>query len=319
MSESQTTKHCALGVDLGGTKIAAGLCREGQIIRKTIVPTRPDLTPDDIIESMALACREVMSGWDGEPIRGVGVGAAGQIDAATGAVLYAPNLRWTDVPLGATLSKKLDLPVKVVNDVRAATMAEWKFGAGKGLENFVNIFLGTGIGSGFVLNGRLLEGVTNSAGEIGHICMDPEGPVCGCGKKGCLEAFSSGRGVENIVKKRLQAGEISLIAELVQGDWDKVRGPIIGQAARNGDPLALDVLQQAGRVLGRALANVHSMLNPRIILLGGGFMALQEFFLPACERALNEHVLPVAKRPELLGRAEFTTDAGIIGSSALFA
>ncbi len=316
----KTHPKLTIGMDLGGTKIAAGLCRDGEVLHKVVVPTHATKGFDAVIEAMAGAARQAMGDTDPKGIVGVGVGAAGQIDSRTGAVLYAPNLNWRHAPLGQSLSEALGLPVRVVNDVRAATMAEWKFGAGKGLHSFVNIFLGTGVGSGLVLNGTLCEGSTNSAGEIGHICLDPAGPPCGCGHSGCFEAYSSGRGIENEVKRRLLAGVASSMRDKVGDHLDKVTGHLIGQAAREGDPLALDVLAWAGRHLGLVLANLHTLLNPQKILLGGGIMALAEFFLPAAREAMHRHILPVADRgEEMLGRARFETEAVFLGGSALFA
>jgi glucokinase len=312
------TSPLSIGIDLGGTKIAAGLCRNGEIVARCLRPTAAEKGAPAVLAAMIDACREVAAAAAGESIIGVGVGAAGQVDPATGAVIYAPNLGWKDVPLAATLSRELSLPVRVTNDVRAATIAEWYFGAAKGMKSFVNIFLGTGIGSGLVLNGALLTGTTNSAGEIGHICLDPEGPICGCGQAGCFEAFSSGRGLENQVKARLEKGETSIIREMVNGDWAQVTGRVIGDAARKGDALALSALDVVGRNLGLVMANLHTLLNPESLLLGGGLMALEEFFLPQAEATLTRIVLPVARRKELFRRAQFQTDAALIGSSALF-
>lgn len=310
----------SVGIDLGGTKIAAGLCRGGEILKKAVVPTHANLGFDAVIEAMAGAAREAMGNTDPGTISGIGIGAAGQIDSGTGAVLYAPNLGWTNAPLGRRLSEALGLPVRVVNDVRAATIAEWKYGAGKGLDSFVSIFLGTGVGSGFVFNGALYEGATNSAGEIGHICLDPAGPVCGCGRHGCLEAVASGRGIENEVRRRLAAGAHSLIRDLAGDDPTKVTGFLVGQAARDGDALALEVLARAGRYLGLAMANVHNLLNPGRILLGGGIMALREFFLPEAKAAMHRHILPAIDHGEaLLTEARFENEAVFLGGAALFA
>ena len=259
-----------------------------------------------------------MKGLRKSEIKGVGVGAAGQVDPKTGTVIFAPNLGWKNVPLGNILRESLSLPVEVTNDVRAATLAEFKFGAGKGLDNFVNVFIGTGIGSGLVLNGKLLSGETNSAGEIGHICLDLEGPLCGCGKHGCFEAFSSGKGLENQVKSQLRLGKKSLISKLVDGDIEKVTGPVIGEAAKSGDKLALEALKRVGKYLGLAFANIHTFLNPQIILLGGGVMALKNFFIEDMEKSLKIHVLPVANRKKLFALAKYENDAVMVGGSAIF-
>ncbi|MBI3039467.1 ROK family protein [bacterium] len=308
----------SVGIDLGGTKSACGLCSKEKIVKKKVIPTDAFREPSAILESILEVALDLMEDIDRSEIAGVGVGAPGQLDPVTNTVVYAPNLNWKNVPLGDWLSKKLFLPVKVVNDVRSATMAEFRYGAGKGLTDFVNIFVGTGIGSGLVSNGKLLEGFSNSAGEIGHICLDPNGPTCGCGKRGCLEAFSSGKGLENFVKNKLSQGFPSSISDLVAGDFSKVTGKVIGAAAKEKDKLAIEALERVGKFLGIAFANIHTFLNPQTILIGGGLMALREFILPALDDSIRKHILPVANRPELFKPATFENDAVVIGSGALF-
>ncbi|MBF0500707.1 MAG: ROK family protein [Candidatus Riflebacteria bacterium] len=316
--EVRQNKPFALGIDLGGTKIAVGLCRGEQIEKKIVTPTPANSGPEAVINAMIKAAREAMTGIESSEVAGVGVGAAGQIDPKTGEVIYAPNLYWNHVPLAEKLKAGLSLPVKVVNDVRAATIAEYRYGSGRGLSDFVNIFVGTGIGSGFVLNGKLLDGATNSAGEIGHICLETDGPPCGCGKKGCFEVFSSGRGMERYVMTQLVHGVKSSINDIVEGDPRKVTGKVIGMAAREGDELALATLRRAGMYLGLAIANVHTMLNPQRIALGGGVMALREFIMPSLIEAMEKHILPVALRDNIVVMAACEEDAAVIGSAALF-
>lgn len=313
-------KKVSLGIDLGGTKIAMGLCEDGEILKKVIFPTQAGSGFDGVIAVIEEAFRHVSSGFDVKKIAGIGVGSAGQINGATGEVIYSPNLNWRNAPLGATLKEKLGIEVRVLNDVRAATMAEHKYGNGKGCANFVNIFVGTGVGSGFVVNGQLVNGVTNSAGEIGHICMDPEGPLCGCGNRGCLEAFASGTGMENHVRFLLKSGRKSILHELAEGRLENVRGPLIGQAAARGDEVALEAIRRVGKYLGIALANVHTMLNPEVILLGGGMMALKEYFYDEMLNTMKKHVLPVADRGAgLIKTAKFENDAVLLGGAAIFA
>jgi glucokinase len=308
-----------IGIDLGGTKIAAGLCKNGEILEKITIPTEAKKGTDHILKTMVDAAKQVMGDTTKNNISGVGIGAAGQINPRSGEVIYAPNLGWKNVPLGSFLQEKLDLPVKVLNDVRAATLAEFKFGNGKGHSSFVNIFVGTGVGSGFVVNGELLNGFTNSAGEIGHICMDPEGPKCGCGKLGCLEAYCSGTGMENYVKAQLETGHKSLVLELAEGDIQKITGPIIGKAAAAGDVLALESIKRVGTYLGIAIANVHTLFNPETVLLGGGMMALKDYFMPSLLENMNKLILPVAsKNPALIKEARFENDAVLLGGSAIF-
>ncbi|MBF0406759.1 MAG: ROK family protein [Candidatus Riflebacteria bacterium] len=308
----------SVGIDLGGTKIAVGLCSEGIIRKKVLKPTNAEKGPIEVIKVMSDAVKEACEGVPAEKISGVGVGAAGQIDAVTGKVIYAPNLGWENVHLAEVLKKNLSMNIKVTNDVRAATIAELYYGAGKGLTDFLNIFVGTGIGSGFVINGKIIEGVTNTAGEIGHTCLDPEGPLCGCGKQGCFEAFSSGRAIENFVKSKLLYGYKSEIMKLADENLNKVSCRIIGQAARNGDSLALSSLERAGMYIGLVIANIHTMLNPQTVILGGGVMGLKEFIVPAIEKAVEKFVLPVSKRDNFFTMALCENDAGILGSAALF-
>jgi glucokinase len=314
-------KTLSLGIDLGGTKVAVGLCHGEEILKKAIFPTQASTGFDGVISVILGAVEKVIEGHSLAEIRGAGVGSAGQINAVTGEVIYSPNLCWRNAPLGEALSKALGLPVKVLNDVRAATVAEQKFGNGRGLDNFGNIFVGTGVGSGFVVNGQLLNGVTNSAGEIGHICMDAEGPLCGCGNRGCLEAYCSGTGMENYVKAELKKGRKSLLGELAEHKLENVRGPLIGKAAEKGDELALEAIKRVGHYLGIALANVHTLLNPEVVLLGGGMMALKQYFMTDLEETMKKHILPVAaahQRP-LVKEARFENDAVLLGGAAVFA
>ncbi len=311
----------SLGIDLGGTKIAVGLCQNGEIIKKTIFPTRPAAGFDGVVNVIVEAAEKVMEGIDRKKILGAGIGSAGQIDAETGDVIYSPNLNWKNAPLGKTVEERLKMPVKVLNDVRAATVAEQKYGNGKGHNSFVNIFVGTGVGSGMVINGQLVNGSTNTAGEIGHICLDSHGPECGCGKKGCLEAYASGTGMENYVKASLLKGIPSLISDYVEGNIDNVTGPIIGKAAENGDRLALKAIKRVGKYLGITIANLHTMINPDVILLGGGMMALKPFFAEELAATVNELILPVAGSGErvLYQEAKFENDAVLLGGAAIFA
>ncbi len=313
-------KKLSLGVDLGGTKIAAGLCQDGEILKKVIFPTQAAAGFDSVISVILGAVEKVVDGHDHKDIAGLGIGSAGQINPTTGEVIYAPNLKWQNAPLGSTLAKALKLKVQVLNDVRAATLAEHRYGNGMGLENFANIFVGTGIGSGFVLNGQLVHGSTNSAGEIGHICMDPEGQVCGCGNKGCLESYASGTGMENFVKAELKKGRKSIIKELAESRIENVRGPLIGRAAEQGDELALAAIDRVGQYLGLALANIHTLINPEMILLGGGMMALKRYFMPTLLSTMKKHILPVADQGrELVREARFENDAVLLGGAAIFA
>ncbi len=309
----------SVGIDLGGTKIAVGLCKKEEIVNKVTIPTDAKKGTEHVLSTIANAAIQAIGDTPKDQIKGVGIGAAGQINPHNGEVIYSPNLNWENIGLGDFLHKKLGLPVKVLNDVRAATLAEYKFGNGKNHKNFINIFVGTGVGSGFVINGDLVHGATNSAGEIGHICMDPQGPQCGCGKLGCLEAYASGTGMENYVKAQLKDGRKSCLLELAENDISNITGPIIGEGAKANDELALEAIERVGTYLGIALANLHNFVNPETILLGGGMMALQDYFMPKLMENMNKFILPVAgKNESLIKEAKFTNDAVLLGGSAIF-
>ncbi len=313
------SKEYSLGIDLGGTKIAAALCNGGKILKKVVFPTSASNGTQHILNTMIDAAEQAMDGHALQNILGIGIGAAGQINSETGEVIYSPNLNWYNVPLAASLERKFKIPVKVLNDVRAATVAEQKFGNGKGYDSFANIFVGTGVGSGFVINGKLVNGATNSAGEIGHICMDPEGPLCGCGKKGCLEAYCSGTGLENYVKSELLKGTKSIISLMTEGNTELVKGPIIGKAAEQGDELALRAIKRVGYYLGIGIANIHTLLNPDVVLIGGGMTALKQYYMPTLLETMDSYILPVAGKSEhLIKEAKFENDAVLLGGAAIF-
>jgi len=256
---------------------------DGQLHSPTHSPTDARRGPAAVIATLERAVASVAAGLD--DLLAIGVACAGQIHAATGSVVYAPNLDWRDVPLGATLARSFPVPVVVENDVRAAAWGEYRFGAGRGARNMLAVFVGTGVGSGAVLDGRLWRGASNAAGEIGHTQVVLDGVPCPCGQRGCLEQYASGSGFQRRLDAALRRGVRSILADLAGGEPARLTAPMVAEAAKAGDDLAGQLMADAARYFAMALANYVTLLNPEALVLGGGVIesvpALYDAVAPA--------------------------------------
>ncbi len=315
----------ALGVDLGGTNARAAVVDRdsGEIVAAHRVLLR-DRAPAAVVEVLGQAVRDVAAaaGSDLISFGGVGVGAAGQCLGTTGVVLNAPNLGWRDVPLGDLLRGALNLPVRVANDLSAAAWGEKRFGAAQGVSDVVLVFVGSGVGSGLILGGRLHEGARGVAGELGHVKVTPLRPetkprLCGCGQTGCLEAYTSGMNIADRVREELTGGAHSLVSDLVQGDLSRVSAAVVEQAWAAGDRYARTLWDEVAELLGNAVATVVTLLNPARVILGGGVLL-------GCmhlERLVRErfHAQVSVSAAAGLGfeRAFLGDDAGVIGAALL--
>jgi glucokinase len=314
----------AIGVDLGGTKVEVAVVdATGQILRRLQKPTDVKGGPDRIISEITQMVNTLKEEGPASAPVGVGVGVAGQITADTGVVRFSPNLNWHDVPLKENLKNFLDLPVVVINDVRAATWGEWLHGAGAEVEDLICLFIGTGIGGGVVSGGRVLTGASNTAGELGHMTIDLHGPVCTCGNRGCLEALAGGWAIARRAKKAINdspaAGRAFLkAADLKQPLKDEdLTAKIVTNAAQAGDPLARLVVDEVTNALiagGVALVNAF---NPSRLILGGGVLeGLPE--LPArLEEGIRRGALKVATGDFKVLPARLGNDAGVVGAASL--
>jgi glucokinase len=263
----------------------------------------------DLIRSVAAEC--------GSEIGGVGVGVPGVLDLERGTVVFLPNLpdRWENVPLTATIADRVGRPVSMLNDVRSITYGEWKFGAGRGVDTLACFAIGTGIGGGLVVNGQLHLGIGGTAGELGHLTIDFNGPRCGCGNRGCLEAFASGPAIAAMGVKAVVQGLTTTIGKLVDYDLNKITPEIICEAALQGDSVAREIYDQAGTFIGIAVANVLVSVGPRRVVIGGGVAAAGDLLFDPIRRTVKERVtiMPVDQVeivPALLG-----SNAGIIGAA----
>jgi len=313
----------AVGIDLGGTKIASALVDEaGHIMKSSRVATDVNGGPSAVLEQIKRAVEELSDGADDRPI-GVGIGVAGQIEAGTGVVRFAPNLDWHDVPLQSDLSASVnlpvDLPVVITNDVRAITWGEWLFGAGKGCNDLICAFVGTGIGGGVVVNGKVISGCTNTAGEIGHLTVDLRGPACTCGNHGCMEALAGGWA---IARKAQQAvsGDAEAGAELLQmaaGELAAVTAKMVTKAYKQGDPLAKAVITEAGGALVAGMVSLVNAFNPCRLILGGGVIDGLPVLVEWVEKGVRAKALAAATGSLQVLQAQLGDRAGVIGAAAL--
>lgn len=308
----------AIGVDLGGTKIAiAPVAPTGKAGEMIQLPTPQNHTPEMIIAAIAEAVKPLVNGASSLPA-GIGVGVAGSVNPDTGAVVFAPNLQWQNVPLQALLSQALSLPVSVVNDVRGATMGEWLYGAGQGIDDLVTLFIGTGIGGGIISGGRLVTGSGNAAGELGHIVVDMHGPKCTCGNRGCLEAVAGGwaiaKRVEEAVAKDPSAGAV--IRRLNGGSCNKVKASVLKQAAQEGDKLAVEIIQEAVSAIVAGAVSLANAFNPKRIILGGGVVDAWPDLIGFVEQKVRQRAVACRASHCDVVSAQLSGKAGVIGAAA---
>ena len=311
-----------IGVDMGGTKIlSAVIDAEGNILGTAKVPTKADAGTSVVIDRIADSIQKAIgtSGVNETSIEAVGIGAPGPLDPETGVVIFAPNLGWRDVPLKAELEARVGIPTFVDNDVNIGTLGEHAFGAGKGVQNIVGIFVGTGIGGGIILQGELFHGASKTAGEIGHIIVKADGPRCGCGRRGCLEALASRTAMTKQFQKAIKKkGKKSVISKLTNGDLSAIRSGVLAKAIRANDKLTLKIFKKATKYLGIGIGSIVNFLNPEMIILGGGVVeALDDTFLDNIRAAAGKYALPNTLDGVQIVRAKLGDNSGILGAAAL--
>ena len=307
----------AIGIDIGGTKVAAGVVDEdGRILASARRPT-PSTSPDDVERTVADLVAELRSQHD---VVAVGIGAAGFISADRGTVLFAPNLAWRHEPLRDDVARLVGLPVVVENDANAMAWAEHRFGAGRGEDNLVCVTVGTGIGGGIVLDGRLYRGRHGMGAEFGHQQVMADGRRCGCGQKGCWEQYCSGRALLHEAREiaDVQKARAARLLELGGGRPEGIEAVHVTQAAQEGDEAALACFEEVGRWLGQGLADLAAVLDPGRFGVGGGVGEAGELLLAPARRVFAEHLTGSTHRPhpEIVGAA-LGNDAGTVGAADL--
>ena len=248
------------------------------------------------------------------------MGAAGYVDKARAVVMFAPNIAWRDVDLKAELEERFDLPVVVENDANAAAWGEFTYGAGHDIDDLLMVAVGTGVGGGVVLDGELYRGAFGVGAEIGHMRVVPDGILCGCGNRGCLEQYGSGSALVREVRAAARGGSLLAadVLELAGGDPDKINGPLVTEAAQAGDPFAIEQLQVLGRWLGEGIASLTAVLDPAVVVIGGGVSEAGDLLLDPVRAAFGSQLTGRGHRPVLdIRKARLGNRAGLIGAADL--
>jgi glucokinase len=297
----------AIGVDIGGTKVAAGVVDdEGRVLARLRRDT-PAHDPDKVEDVIAEAIRELSADH-------------GFVDAARSTVLFAPNLAWRNQPLRAAVEQRTGLPVVVENDANAAAWGETRFGAGHGQRFTVTVTVGTGLGGGVVLGGELIRGAFGAAAEVGHLSIVPDGRPCGCGNAGCWEQYASGRALVTEARQRAARAseEARLLLELGDGRPESITGPMVTRGAIAGDPVALASFEAVGTWLGHGLADLAAVLDPRVFIIGGGVSEAGELLVGPARTTFQARLTGREHRPTATVRvAQLGQDAGLIGAADL--
>ena len=310
-----------IGCDLGGTNLRAAVADTdtGQIYHQRKCPTLANEGQEAVIQRIVGLIHDLReaSGSSNGTIKGIGIGVPGTPDIDTGVIQFLPNLpgKWLNVPLQSIVEDRVDLPVALINDVRAITLGEWTFGAGRGADTLACLAIGTGIGGGVVINGQFHLGIGGTAGEFGHHVVEVDGLPCGCGGKGCLELYASGPAIAAMGVKEVMHGHTTKIGELVNHDLNRIDAGVIVQAALDGDPIAQGILQRAGKYLGIAVGNILGVISPQRVIFSGGVSSAGDLLLRPIVQTVNErvHVIPLQKVEFVM--AEIGINGGLIGAA----
>ena len=315
----QSFQRPAIGVDIGGTKVAAGLVdTDGRVLQRSRRETpHRSKSPQVVEDTIAEVISELR---DYREAIAVGIGAAGFVDATQSSVLFAPHLSWRHEPLRDAMRRRVGLPVVVENDANAALWAEWRFGAAQGEDNVVCVNLGTGIGGGVLVDGQLYRGRYGVAGEFGHMQVVAGGHRCECGNRGCWEQYASGNALVREARELALAGSpvAHNLLDLVEGDATRLTGPMVTAAAKDGDAAAVELFEEIGRWLGVGLANLAAAFDPGLFVIGGGVSDAGELLLNPAREAFRRQLTGRGFRPEArIVRAQLGNEAGLIGAADL--
>jgi len=310
-----------VGVDFGGTNIKVGVVTStGRVTRSLVLSTRDHATPSRFVEGLDEAIRRLArsEGVRRSRLRGVGVGAPGLMDGERGVITRLVNVPggWPGLPLARLLERRLGCPCAVDNDVNVVALGEWRYGAGRGTRHSVYLTLGTGVGGGLVIDGKLLRGAAGSAGEIGHTVIDPGGPPCACGSRGCLEARIGTAAILRRARQAMRDGSRTL-RRLAAQQGGRLSPALLSRAAGAGDPAARRIWRDVGVALGIALSNVMNLLNPERIVIGGGVANAWRWFSPSMRATVRRRAFAAPRRVCRIVRASLGDRAGIVGGAIL--
>jgi glucokinase len=313
-----------LGIDIGGTNLVVGCVAEDGSSLHALAsePTQAEAGANDVVDRLvALAERCIAQArreLPGAEIVGVGAGAPGPLDTTSGIVLLTPNLGWVNRPLRQIIRDRLGLPAELDNDANCAVLGEWWVGAARGTRHAIGITIGTGIGGGLILDGRLYHGASDVAGEIGHTTIDTEGRRCKCGNYGCLEAYASGPNIAMRAIEAIEAGAETRLPGYVGGDMSRITAQTVYEAAHDGDELALEVVNDTAKFLGAGVANLLNVFNPEVVVICGGVtLAGDHLFIPLRRETARRAFKPAVAACRIVP-AELVGTAGVYGATKTF-
>jgi glucokinase len=310
-----------LGIDLGGTKVSAGvLDGDGQIVGRARAKTKAWRENDEVFSTIAQVGRTAMdrAGIDSQSLTALGIGSPGPLDPDTGYIIDSANLNFDNFPLGPRLAEEFGCPVVLANDVDAGTYGEFRAGAARGTSDVLGVFVGTGIGGGIIANGKLYHGFSKNAGEIGHIVIRAGGPKCNCGARGCLEALASRTAISKDIRRAIRRGRRTIVTKLLSKKAESIPSTTIKKAFKKGDPVVTKIVSRAAEHIGIALGSMVNLLGPEIIVLGGGVIeALHDDMIDVIEKAARTVAFEYSMRGVRIVKCELGDDAGIIGAAML--
>jgi glucokinase len=318
---ADNTKQHMIGVDLGATKILAGVFTDKlDCVGRAKKSTKANRGPMAVIKRVADCVLEAIdeSDLNAKQIRGVGIGAPGAVDPETGIVIFAPNLVWKNLPLKKELEKHLDLPVFVENDCNIQTLGVYEKELKGKPRHLVGIFVGTGIGAGLILEGKLFSGFNRTAGEVGHMLLEVGGPKCGCGNRGCFEALASRTAIFRRIHTAVKEGQKTHLTEMLGDDLEDMRSGDLRKAIKRGDKFVEKVVTEAAEYIGIAVANVINLLNPEVVVLGGGVLdALEDEMLAIIIETAHDNAMQGTDDGIEIVASKLADDAGITGGAVL--
>jgi glucokinase len=315
-----------VGVDLGGTNIAAGaMPTDGtREIAMRMIPTKAEVGAGGVVDRIASLVEEVIAqtihetGAERSDFLGVGIGSPGPLDRARGVVIVTPNLGWRDFPLRDEVSSRVGLPATLDNDANCATLGEWWCGAAKGGRNVVGMTIGTGIGGGLILDGKLYHGASDAAGEIGHTTIDSTGRRCKCGNYGCLEAYTSGPAIAERAREVLEGDEDSLLIQMVDGDMKKITAQTVFEASKRGDRVALEVVRDTAHFLGVGVSNLINIFNPDTFVIAGGVTQAGDLLFDPLRAEVKRRAFKPSVEACRIVPGALPLSAGVVGAVATF-
>jgi glucokinase len=316
----------AVGVDVGGTNVVVGLVRTdgGGAVALRSRATASMGGAEGAVAHIATMVDEVIAEGLGKAdgqrrdVAGLGIGCPGPLDLEAGVVLEPFNLDWRDFPLRERLSEAVDMPAYLDNDANCATWGEYWQGAGRGVRSLVGVTLGTGIGGGVILDGRLVHGASSTAGEIGHMTIDLEGRPCKCGNRGCLEAYASGPNIAARAREGVAMGAVSTLPELAGGDPARITSATVYEAVVEGDAYAREVMEETARILGAGIANIVNVLNPEMVVIVGGVTRAGAYLFEPLRAEVRRRAFRMAERVCRIVPGELPDTAGVVGAAGLF-